>query len=178
MSKRSLVIIIVSITFLIIIIPFIFRKEQILNWFSSHYLNMTYAAVLAMISGLIIEYIYRNYTHKSKFSRNTKLLNPKEFLGKLTLPNGEYLTITQYERIFGREDFVGLIISEKLLFIGKEHFKITQKNDGFYIKDLNTKNGTQVNDKEIKNKGLVKLEDESIIIVAQTLKILYNEISS
>jgi pSer/pThr/pTyr-binding forkhead associated (FHA) protein len=131
--------------------------------------------VLAIIAGIVIENIYRKYSHKSKFSKNTKLLKPKELLGKLILPNGEQLTITQHNRIFGREDFLGLIISEKLLLIGKEHFKLTLKDEGFYIEDLNSKNGTQINGEEIKGKGKVLLKDRDQISVAKTLKILYNE---
>ena len=159
MSNRTLVIPISCIIVLIMTFFLIFREEQVLTWFSSQYLKIIYAAVLAIISGFIIEGIYRKYSHKSKFSKNTKLLKPKEILGKLTLPNREQIAITQYQRIFGREDFVGVIISEKLLFIGKEHFKLTQKNDGFYIEDLNTKNGTQVNGEEIKGKDKVRLKD-------------------
>ena len=164
-----------SIIVLIIILFLISRERQVLTWFSSQYLKIIYAVVLAIISALIIESIYHKYSHKSKFSKNTKLLKPKAFLGKFTLPNGEKIAITQYERIFGREDFIGVIISEKLLFIGKEHFKLTKKNEGFYIEDLNTKNGTQVNDEEIKGKGKVRLKNGYIIKVANNFELLYNE---
>jgi len=146
--------------------------------FSSQFLQIIYAAVLAIIAGIIIENIYRKYSHKSKLSKNTKLLRPKELLGKLILPNGEQLTITQHDRIFGREDFLGLIISEKLLLVGKKHFKLTLNDDGFYIADLNSKNGTQINGEEIKGKGNILLKDGDQISVAKTLKILYNEKNS
>jgi pSer/pThr/pTyr-binding forkhead associated (FHA) protein len=138
-------------------------------------MQIIYASVLAIIAGIVIECIYRKYSHKSKFSKNTKLLEPKKLLGKLILPNGEQLTITQHNRIFGREDFLGIIISEKLLLIGKEHFKLILKDGGFYIEDLNTKNGTQINGEEIKGKGNILLKDGDQISVANTLKIFYNE---
>ena len=176
MSYRTIVMIIFGIIILIVIFSFIFREEELINWFSPQFLKIIYAAVLAIISGIIIEAIYRKYSYKSKFSRETKLLRTNESLGKLTLPNGEQLTITQNERIFGREDFLGMIISEKLLFVGKEHFKITKKGDGYYIEDLNTKNGTQINGEEIKGKGKVRLNDEDQISLSNSFKILYNDI--
>jgi uncharacterized integral membrane protein len=175
MSNRTLVIITIGIIILILIFLLIFRKEQVLNWFNSQYFKIIYAAILAIITGFIIELIYRKYSHKSKLSKNTKLIKPEEPLGKLTLPNGEHLKITQHERIFGREDFVGVIISEKLLFIGKEHFKLTLKDDGLYIEDLNTKNGTQINNEEIKGYGEVRLRNGDEISVAKTFKILYKQ---
>ena len=163
MSNRTLVTIVICLFVLIIIFLLIVRKEEVLNSFSSQFLKIVYSAILAIIAGIVIEYFYQKYSHKSKFSKNTKLMKTKESLGKLTLPNGEELTITQKNRIFGREDFLGFIISEKLLLIGKEHFKFTLKNDGLYIEDLNTKNGTQINYEEIKGKGEVRLKDGYII---------------
>ena len=175
MYNRTLITTIGFSIVLIIILYLIFGGDQVLNWFSSQYLKIIYTAVLAIISGLIIESIYRKYSHTSKFSKNTKLLKPKEFLAKFILPNGEQIAITQHEMIFGREDFIGVIISEKLLFIGKKHFKLTKKNDGFYIEDLNSKNGTRVNNKEIKGKGKLRLKDGYLISVANDFEIVYKE---
>jgi FHA domain len=175
MSNRNLITINACIIVLIVISLLIFRKKEVLNWFNSQFLKITYAAVLAILAAFIIENIYRKYSHKSKFSKNTKLMKPNELHGILTLPNGEQLTITQDDKIFGREDFLGIIISEKLLFIGKEHFKLSLKDERLYIEDLNTKNGTQVNNEEIKGEGKVKLKDGDQISVAKIFNILYKQ---
>jgi pSer/pThr/pTyr-binding forkhead associated (FHA) protein len=97
------------------------------------------------------------------------------FQAKLVLKEKNEFLIQEFDRIFGREDFVGLVSSEDLMFIGKEHFKITKKNDGFYIEDLNTKNGTSINGMDINGKVQKKLKNEDQILVAKTIKIRYVE---
>jgi pSer/pThr/pTyr-binding forkhead associated (FHA) protein len=88
--------------------------------------------------------------------------------------NHEFL-IREYERIFGREDFIGVTPADELMFIGKEHFKITRDKDGYYIEDLNTKNGTSLDGIEISGHGKQKLIDGNEILVAKTLQIKYSE---
>jgi predicted component of type VI protein secretion system len=66
-------------------------------------------------------------------------------------------------------------MADDLKFIGKEHFKIIKKSDGYYIEDLITKNGTEINSMEINGKGEVKLENEDQILVAKTIEIRYVE---
>lgn len=100
---------------------------------------------------------------------------PRKLLAKLVLPDNKELKINEYERIFGREDFVGSIVVDDLLFLGKQHFKLTFMDDGFYIQDLDTKNGTIVNGEEIKGMGKIKLRDKDEIILAKVFKIRYLE---
>ncbi len=78
-------------------------------------------------------------------------------------------------RVFGREDFLGILVSDKLFFIGKKHFEITKTDNGFYIKDLDTKNGTKLNNEDIGGLGKKKLEDSDEICIANVLKIKYYE---
>lgn len=68
-----------------------------------------------------------------------------------------------------------MISTDKLLYIGKDHLKITKVGDNFYIQDLNTKNGTKINGKDLvpNEKKTVKSGDE--IEVGQTVKIYYHE---
>ena len=94
-------------------------------------------------------------------------------MAKLVLKENQEFIIKEFERVFGREDFIGVTGPDDLLYVGKEHFKITKQSDGYYIEDLNTKNGTQVNGEEIKGKGKRKLENEDNILVAQILNIKY-----
>lgn len=63
---------------------------------------------------------------------------------KLILPNNNNIVVDGAERAVGREDFVGVISTDKLLYIGKDHIKIFKDGSDFFIQDLNTKNGTEV----------------------------------
>jgi predicted component of type VI protein secretion system len=83
--------------------------------------------------------------------------------------------IKEYERTFGREDFIGVAPADELMFIGKEHFKITREDDGYYLEDLNTKNGTSLDGENITGQGKRKLTEGDEIVVAKTLEIKYFE---
>ena len=94
-------------------------------------------------------------------------------LAKLVLPNNREIEIREEERIFGREDFRGVVSDEELQFISRKHFKIMRMNDEIYIEDLDSKNGTMLNREEIKGWGRRKLEDGNEILIAKILKIRY-----
>ncbi len=139
------------------------------------WLDIVYAGIMAIFVGLIIEYIYRKYSAKSKMAMTTITppQNSQVSFAKLVLKDKHEFLIQEYERIFGREDFLGVLVVDDLMFIGKKHFKITRMEDGFYIEDLGTKNGTMLNGEEIKDKGKVKLQNEDEILVAKVLSIKY-----
>lgn len=173
MSKYKLLIIILTIIILIIIILSILFSNAFFS--SPQWLDLIYAALLAIVIGVIIEYFYRKYLHKSNHAKTTMIFKPRKLLAKLVLPDSNELKINDYERTFGRENFIGSIVTDELLFLGKQHFKISLLDDGFYIQDLNTKNGTRVNGEEIKGMGKIKLKDQDEITVAGVLKIRYLE---
>lgn len=175
MGWKHIIIVITALIALVIIILLIVFQDAFLDWLNSRWLDILIAAILAIIAGLIIEVIYRKYAPKSKFSKTTLVMKPRKKLAKLILPDNNHLTITQYERIFGREDFVGVLIADQLLFIGKKHFKLTRLDDGFYIEDLNTKNSTRINGEDIKGLGKIKLKNNDRILLADTLNLLYSE---
>lgn len=135
------------------------------------------AVLLAIIAGLAIELIYRRFSPKSKALQTTMTHCPDgtDSFAKLVLPNNNNIIVNGAERILGREDFLGVISTDKLLFIGKEHFKIIKESGCFYIQDLNTKNGTMLNGEPLKGFEKVKLEDGDTIMVAKSLTIKYNE---
>ena len=97
---------------------------------------------------------------------------PKSLV-KLVLPNNRAIEIREEERIFGREDFRGVVSDEELQFISREHFKIMRVNDEIYIEDLDSKNGTKLNGEEIKGWGRRKLKDGDEILVAKVLKMTF-----
>lgn len=147
-----------------------------LNWIKHHWTDIILAIILAFLAAFIIDYLYKRRSGKSNFSKTTMALKPHRLLAKLVLKNDKEFVINEYQRIFGREDFIGLLVVDDLLYIGKQHFKLTRLEDGFYIEDLNTINGTEINGEEIKESGKIKLEDNDHILVAKVLDILYFEL--
>lgn len=141
------------------------------------WIDLIYALLVAVIASIIIVYVYKKHSTRSKILETTVTPPPHSSpsMAKLILKEKNEFIIKDYEKIFGREDFLGVISEDKLRFIGKKHFKITKKNDGFYLKDLDTKNGTQINGKNIKGLNSIKLDNEDIISVANVLNIKYIE---
>ncbi|MGZ7095971.1 MAG: FHA domain-containing protein [Methanobacterium sp.] len=176
MTKRNIIIIIALIALVIALSALIFGN-YFLDWTRSQWLDIVYAAIMAVVVGLIIEYFYRKYSDKSKMAQTTIIppKMPKVSFARLVLKDKHEFLIKEYERTFGREDFMGVTVVDDLMFIGKKHFKISKEEDGFYIEDLGTKNGTMLNGEEISSKSKVKLQNEDEILVAKALSIKYYE---
>ena len=135
------------------------------------------ALIMAIIAGLAIEYVYKKFSPQSKILKTTQTHCDEsgESMAQLILPNNNNIIVNGAERIIGREDFVGVISTDKLLYIGKDHIKITRKEGCFYIRDLNTKNGTMVNGEELQSSEKRQLLNGDEIVLAKTLRIKYNE---
>lgn len=177
LSGPRLIILIMAIFTTIVLVLAIFQTESLTQWFKYEWMDFLYAIVLAIVAGLLIEFIYRRYSAKSKMIQTT-ISPPSEsskYMAKLVLKENHEFLIKEYERTFGREDFIGVAPVDELMFIGKEHFKITRNDDGYYIEDLNTKNGTSLDGEDISGLGKRKLTDDDEIIVANTLQIKYFE---
>lgn len=174
MSKKQIIILTCG-SLVLLIILFIFWNDAFLNWLQIRWVDVIIAAILAIICGFGIEFLYIKYSTKSKLDLTTMVMKPRKLLAKLILPDGNHIIITQYERIFGREDFLGILLPDQLIFIGKEHVKLTRLDDGFYIEDMNTKNGTTVNGQDIKSLGKIKLKNNDQIVLAETLTVSYHE---
>jgi hypothetical protein len=171
----ALILIIVLIA-AILIFTFIYGYNTVLDYLKNQYAEIIIAVILAIIVGLIIEYIYRYFSPKSKILKTTMTHKPNKNgdFAKLILPNNNNIVITGAERIMGREDFLGIVPTDKLLFIGKNHFKITNMENGFYIEDLDTKNGTFVNNDKLQAFKKRKLHEGDEIVIAN-LHIKYFE---
>jgi len=114
-------------------------------------------------------------SNKNKINNTTIILKPKKLLAKLIFTENNILKIKDYQKIIGRDDFLGLMVTDDLLFVGKNHFKLTRLDDGFYIEDLNSKNGTQVNGKDIRGLGKIKLKNNDEISILHVLTLQYRE---
>ena len=92
----------------------------------------------------------------------------------LELPGGEEIYFYDKELVIGREDFIGIIPDEELKYITrksnpddpeKKQFEIVFEDGEYYIIDENSHNNTALNNKNIRGKGMIQLEDEDEIKV-------------
>ena len=177
MTVTKIIAIILSITVLLIVVSVItFGFNNVALWLEKMSLDLILAIIMAAIAGLAIDQLYKRYSPQSKILKTTVTHSPDNNVSfaQLILPNNNNIIVNGAERIIGREDFVGVVSTDKLLFIGKDHFKITKEHGGFYIQDMKTKNGTQLNEEDLLgDKKLLNSGDE--ILVGKTLKIKYSQ---
>ena len=74
-------------------------------------------------------------------------------------PPGEY--------IIGRDPRNHIPIPD--IYASRRHARIFHKNGEWYIEDLDSKNGTLLNDTQLKGRGAVKLSDGMEIIIGLTV---------
>ncbi len=100
----------------------------------------------------------------------------------LITPDGKEIEVVgEAIKVFGREDFIGIIPREYLILITRKsqggHFTIAcySSSEGVscYIRDDNSKNGTLVNGKQIKGAGWIKLNDGDIISPAGAVNLVF-----
>jgi hypothetical protein len=167
--RTLLIYILLLITLLILISSLIYNLSK------NPIKSLFYAVITAVIMSFILMYIQRRFKSKTKMEENTILVKPQRLFAKLVLPNETVMMIKSYGQVLGRENFLGFVPPEKLLFIGKSQFKLSKFDDGFYIEDLQSKNGTKVNGCEIRGLGKIKLKNGDEICVSKVLKLQYLE---
>lgn len=175
---RIILIIAIFAIFSILLLVVSFQNQFInidLEWVTGLLIILLIAILLSFLLGFSIEYVYRRLSYHSRFSKTTRFKKPRKIKAKLVLSVNKKIFIGYYERVYGREDFLGILLIDELSFIGKEHFRITHLDDGFYIEDMDTKNGTRVNGKEIKGQGMIKLKNKDSITVARVMNARYLE---
>ncbi len=175
MSRKQLIGLIVMIIVVVALAAVIWKLNNVLGLLQNQTQEIILALVMAIIAGFFIEFIYRKLSPQSKILKTTQTQcsDSNEIVAKLILTNNNVI-IVKGEKILGREDFLGVIPSDKLYFIGRDHFKITMNDCNFYIQDLKTKNGTTVNGEELQGSQKYKLIDGDEIVVAKSLRIKYN----
>jgi pSer/pThr/pTyr-binding forkhead associated (FHA) protein len=141
-------------------------------------INLALITLLVVIT-IILIFLALNYamrsSHKTKINNTTVFLKPQKLLAKLIFSKDKVLKINKYQKTIGRDDFLGFLTGDDLLFIGKKHFMLTRLDDGFYIEDLNSKNGTKVNSRDIRGLGKIKLKNNDEITISDFLKLKYLE---
>lgn len=179
MAKRNLKkgLLVGVVIFLIVFITFILfgvGLHKTAEWLRERWFDIIIAFIFAIVAGVVIHYVYIKIKPKLKIEQPTILLKKQRpILARLILSNNNEIKITESEKIFGREDFLGAIPSDDLQFVGRNHFKILKMDDGVYIEDLDSANGTKLNENEIKGAGRKKLKDGAKIRVADVLDLEY-----
>lgn len=178
MTRKQFFGIIIVLLIVGIFVVIIWRLNEVYGWLQSQTQEIIIALIMAIIAGLLVEYVYKKLSPQSKMLKTTqtRLTDNKESFAQLVLPNNDNIIVDGAEKVIGREDFLGVVTSDKLYFIGKDHFKITRKDSSFYIQDLNTKNGTTINGEQMQGTQTYRLNDGDEIMVAQSLSITYNEL--
>jgi hypothetical protein len=82
---------------------------------------------------------------------------------RIALPNGTDIQLVGNNRTIGRGDLARVLELDELGLISRRHFTIRLENERFYIEDLGSANGTKLNGADIKDKGLVSLDDDDVI---------------
>lgn len=83
---------------------------------------------------------------------------------------GQRWTIRENELIIGRGGECDLVLPERQ--VSREHIRIFRADDGYYLEDLDSKNGTWVNGKQVKA-TTVPLRDGDEIQIALAVKITF-----
>lgn len=83
---------------------------------------------------------------------------------------GQRWTIHESELVIGRGGECGLVLPERQ--VSREHIRIFRAGDGYYMEDLDSKNGTWVNGKQVKAET-VPLRDGDEIQIALAVKITF-----
>jgi len=117
-----------------------------------------------------VDRVMEMHTLRETQAKIPTILNP---VAKLILPNKMEIEITEKSREFGRGDFKHLISDNEISFLSRRHFKITGSNGIFYIQDLGTKNGTEVNGDLIKGTEMRELIYGDEISIANVLIIKF-----
>lgn len=71
------------------------------------------------------------------------------------------------EYVLGRYPSNDIVIPDP--YVSRRHARIFVKDNDWFIEDLDSTNGTIVNNVDIRDKGLVKLEDNAEIIIGLTV---------
>jgi len=82
-----------------------------------------------------------------------------EVKAKLVLPDNNVITLNHDTRLISRIDFDKTVPAENIKYISRRHARITYEKGEYFIEDLNTANGTALNDVEIGDSGKKILKD-------------------
>lgn len=85
--------------------------------------------------------------------------------------NGKRITLTA-KIIIGRASGCDVVIDDML--VSREHSEIQQIKEAFFIKDLESRNGTYVNDKKVPKGKYLKLSENDTIRLGSKIEFKLN----
>ena len=91
----------------------------------------------------------------------------------LELPGGLEIRIAGGTCAVGRTDLARGLEIDRLGRISRQHFRITFREDQFYIEDPGSAGGTLLNGTDIRGKGEVSLKDDDLIEPAGAIKLRF-----
>jgi len=91
----------------------------------------------------------------------------------LELPGGLEIRIAGDARSVGRADLARELEIDRLGRISRQHFRITFREEQFFIEDPGSTGGTLLNGTEIRERGEVSLKDDDLIEPAGAIKLRF-----
>jgi len=98
--------------------------------------------------------------------QSVKKLYLKIVKSSFFMPQTEW-TLEPGEYIIGRYPTNDIVLPDP--YVSRRHARIFFENDEWYIEDLDSTNGTIVNNEDIKGKGPRKIEDNAEIVIGLTV---------
>lgn len=92
----------------------------------------------------------------------------------LELPGGLEIRIAGDTQAVGRIDLARCLEIDQLGLISRQHFRITFREDQFFIEDLGSAGGTRLNGADIRESGAVSLKDDDLIEPASAVKLRFH----
>lgn len=107
-----------------------------------------------------------NRTEETQQDNREKKLLLKIVKSNFFMPQTEW-KLNPGEYIVGRYPSNDIVLPDP--YVSRRHARIFYKDGEWYIEDLDSTNGTIVNNEDIKGKGPIKLDDGSEIIIGLTV---------
>lgn len=141
------------------------KRMTIFNFISS-ILSYVFTFIIYVFIFLVIRLIYMDVKKMSRFEENsvedTECASLRPIKSKVPLTHELHRRYTIYdEAVIGRGKDCDIVINEK--FVSIKHAIIWREDDEWYLDDLGSRNGTQVNGQRIKQE--VVLEPQDVISI-------------
>jgi len=158
--------------------------EQVMKFLGNPVILIMAAAAVAIIV-LTFILLRRRYASKGEAKETLSLPapqlaeKPEEYRplaatkAVIELPGGFEIRIAGHTRAVGRADLARGLEIDKLNLISRQHFRITFREEQFFIEDLGSAGGTILNGVEIRESGAVSLKDDDLIEPAGAVKLRF-----
>ena len=163
-------------------VPF---AEQAMKFLGNPVILIMSAAAIAIIV-LAFILLRRRYAAQSEAKETLSLPSPQipekpeehrpQAAAKavLEMPDGPDIKIAGDSKTVGRADLARKLEIDRLSLISRQHFRITFRDEQYFIEDLGSAGGTSLNGVEIRESGAVSLKDDDLIEPAGTVKLRFH----